>query len=277
MPAENTRYNSPNDLIGVIPAAGTASRLGALPCSKEIYPVGLGDESPTNQLRPKPAIVNLLEKMNLAEVTQVFIVLRDGKWDIPAYLGSGGIIGLPIGYLITDSSLGVPFTVDQAFPIVKEAMVVFGFADILCNPQDGFSQMLTRQAESKADIVLGLFFSHRPQDEDLVELGKNGRVIKIEVKPKRTNLKYTWLIAIWTPAFTRFLHNYVIDFKKNDLFSEHLNRTGKCDEVFMGEMFNAAIDSGLYIDQVIFKDGIYLDIGTPDNLAKASNFNVDSV
>jgi glucose-1-phosphate thymidylyltransferase len=275
MPVNNSSHNSPYDLVGLIPAAGTASRLGPLPCSKEIYPVGLLDDSPTDQPQPKAAILNLLEKMNLAAVSRVLIILRDGKWDIPAYLGNGRAAGLPIGYLLTDIFFGVPFTIDQAVPFVKNAMIAFGFADILFTPQDGFLHLLKRQAESQADILLGLFLSCQSQGEDLVELGKNGRVIKIEVKPAKTNLKYTWLFALWTPTFTRFLHNYVMTIKESVRFTKYKAISEKPKEVFLGEIFNAALDAGLHINQVLFKDGNYLDIGTPDNLVKASILNFD--
>ena len=41
------------EIIGVVPAAGQAVRISPAPCSKEIYPIGLGDSSSDGVARPK--------------------------------------------------------------------------------------------------------------------------------------------------------------------------------------------------------------------------------
>ena len=40
-------------------------------------------------------------------------------------------------------------------------------------------------------------------------------------------------------------------------------------EVFVGDVMQAAIDSDLNVETVIFKNGSYIDIGTPDDLYRA--------
>jgi glucose-1-phosphate thymidylyltransferase len=274
MPVNNKKHNNSYDLVGVIPAAGTASRLGRLPCSKELLPVGSSNGRQADCVRTRAMIDYLLEKMRLATARKVYIVLREGKWDIPSYLGDGKSINLPIAYLMMDLPFGVPFTIDQTFPFVEKSIIIFGFADILFEPQDAFIHLLTRQAQSNADVVLGLFRSRQSQNEDMVELNKKGRICKIEMKPVATNQKHTWLIAVWTKTFTRFLHDFVEKFRSSKNISEYKNLKEFQKEIFLGDVFNAAIDADLHINHVLFKSADYIDIGTPENLVKASQFNL---
>ena len=89
-------------------------------------------------MRPKVVSHYLLEKMRLAGIQEVYIVLRPGKWDIPAYFGDGSALGMHLAYLILGVPFGVPFTLDQAYPFVRNATVAFGFPDMLFDPEDGF-------------------------------------------------------------------------------------------------------------------------------------------
>src|SRR3990170_7037019 len=187
------------EVIGIIPAGGKASRIAPLPCSKELYPVGFHSVNESGELRPKVVSHYLLEKMRSANITKVFIVLRDGKWDIPAYFGDGKMLDMHIAYLMMDLPYGVPFTLDQAYPFVQDALVALGFPDIIFKRKDAYAKLLSKQAETNAAIVLGLFPAHQPQNVDMVEVDRHYRVKHILIKPDKTNLKHTWGIAVWTP------------------------------------------------------------------------------
>ena len=45
--------------------------------------------------------------------------------------------------------------------------------------------------------------------------------------------------------------------------------TDKVGELFMEEVIPAAIDINMQIEAVLFPDGQFLDVGTPDNLFRA--------
>ncbi len=177
--------------MGLIPAGGYATRIEPLPCSKELYPVGFRSVGPNKSLRPKVVDHYLLERMQLAGASKVYVVLRNGKWDIPAYFGDGTLIGCPIAYLMLGVPFGAPYTLDQAWPFVQNVRVVFGFPDILFEPHDVFVRLLDHQAATKADIVLGLFPAHAPSTADMVELDGAGRIRGIKIKPAVTDLRYT--------------------------------------------------------------------------------------
>lgn len=251
------------EVIGLVPAGGTASRVAPMPCSKEIFPVGFHPVGTPYELRPKAAIHHLLENMRNAGAGKAYIILRHGKWDIPAYLGDGKLVGLPLGYLMMDLPFGVPFTLDQAFPFAREATVLFGFPDILCQPDDAFRRLREQQAETRSDLVLGLFPVHRPQKMDMVALDAGRRICEITIKPRRTDLRYTWILAVWTTGFTLFLHEYVSSRKNR--FQEQ----PRLPELYLGDVIQAAIHSHLKIENVIFEEGNYIDIGTPEDLFQA--------
>ena len=254
-----------------MPAAGKAERISPLPCSKEIYPVGVQGSNQNEDWRIKVVSEHLLESMHLAKVTEVYIILRKGKWDIPQYLGSGKGMDMNFAYLLMDLPFGVPFTLDQAYPFVKKTKVAFGFPDIIFRPADAFIQLLEKQADSDSDIVLGLFPSKRHKKDDMIEFDKKGRIKAINIKADSTNHLYTWIIAVWNSGFTEFMHEYVLERKKVFNRIKPHNDIENNKELFISEVIQAGILKNLKCDHVIFEKGNYIDIGTNEDLVKATN------
>jgi glucose-1-phosphate thymidylyltransferase len=248
------------EVIGLLPAAGQATRLAPLPCSKELYPIGLSLLDEGRGSRPKVACHYLLEKMRLANITKAFVIIREGKWDIPAYLRDGSMLGMHLGYFIVGPTSGPPYTLDEAYPFVRDAIIAFGFPDILFEGDDAFRQLLSRQALNNAEIVLGLFPADRPEKMDMVELDENGRVTDLVIQPPHTRLKYSWDVAVWTPAFTEFMHGYLVTEK---------NPARHHPELSVGHVIQAAIRDGLRVEGAAVSDEPYLDIGTPEGLTRA--------
>jgi glucose-1-phosphate thymidylyltransferase len=170
-----------------------------------------------------------------------------------------------------DLPFGVPYTINQAFPFIKDATVLFGFPDVIFQPADAFMPLHKKQADSDSDIVLGLFPSNRPKNADMIEFDKNDRIKRVSIKSDSTNLPYAWMIAVWGSDFTEFLHEYVLSHQK--LLNRNKSHSSKKNikELFIGEIIQAGIRKGLKIDCVIFKEGDYIDIGTSEDLVKATN------
>jgi glucose-1-phosphate thymidylyltransferase len=215
---------------------------------------------------PRVAAQDVLRAMQHGGAERAFIVLRDGKWDIPAYLQGGQEVGLPLGYLMMEHPYGVPFTLNEAYPFVEGAQVLMGFPDILFRPRDAFAHLVDRHEASEADIVLGLFPARTPSKMDMVERAEDGTVRSIEIKPKTTSLQYTWIIAVWGPPFTLHLHKYT----EQLLRERPMAADWAGHEVHLGHAVQQAIDHGLTVQSVTFPDGGYIDIGTPDALARAT-------
>jgi glucose-1-phosphate thymidylyltransferase len=62
------------------------------------------------------------------------------------------------------------------------------------------------------------------------------------------------------------MHDYVLSHCK--LFENNAGDEPK-REMFVGDVIQAAIENGMQVDPVIFKDGNYVDIGTPEDLIRA--------
>ncbi len=257
-----------------MPAAGEASRLSPLPCSKELYPVGFRSVNEGGSLRPKVVCHYLLESMRLASITKFYIIIRKGKWDLPGYLGDGKMLNLHLAYLMMDLPYGVPYTLDQAYPFVQDAIVAFGFPDIIFRPDDAFVQLLARQVKSNADIVLGLFKTNQPHKVDMVDIEPDGRIREIQIKPASTHFCYTWLIAVWTPVFTCFMHDYVT--ARGNIRNDKRSDASIAEEgeLFIGDVIQSAIEHDMRVDSVVFSKGKYLDIGTPEDIAKANQIKI---
>jgi glucose-1-phosphate thymidylyltransferase len=259
------------NIVGLIPAAGTAERLAPLPCSKEIYPVGSRGSHQHEDLRTKVVSEYLLESLQLAEIDKVYIILRKGKWDIPQYLGSGRWMDMDFAYLIMDLPFGVPFSIDQAYNFVKDDIVFFGFPDIIFRPHDAFIQLLEKQYSKRTDVVLGLFPAPQPYKKaHMVKIDHGGQVGGFEIEPSQTTLKYTWIIAVWSKKFTHFLHEYVSIESALLKKRNTLRKDSSTKEILMTQAFDAALKEGLIIDSVTFEDGTFLDIGSPGNLQSIS-------
>ena len=248
------------EVVGLIPAGGLATRIAPLPCSKEIYPVGFRRVEGEHGERPKVVCHYLLEKMRLAGITKAYIVMREGKWDIPAYLLDGALVDMHLAYLVLSLPLATPYTLDEAYPFLRNSVVAFGFPDIVFEPNDTFVQLLARQGESKACALLGLFPAEEPQRVDMVDWENNGRVRQIVTKPVHTDLIHSWCIAVWTPVFTQFLHDYV---------AAHKQAVEKKPELSVGDVIQAAIEAGLEVEATPVSDRSYLDIGTAEGLMHA--------
>ena len=258
------------EVIGLLPAAGQARRIAPLPVSKELYPIGFRFVGENHSLRPKAVCHYLLEKMRLAGITKAYIILRSGKWDIPAYLGDGAILTMNLGYLIMGLPFGVPYTLDQAYPFVQKAVVALGFPDILFQPDDVFVQLLARLRANKADVVLGLFPTDQSQKAGMVDFDAGGRVYLVIEKPSQTDLRYMWGVAVWTPVLTQFMHEYLATIEADRWHSDAGNHPKKQRELPLGDVIQAAIDRGLRVEAEVFTDGEYLlDIGTPEDLVRA--------
>ena len=257
------------ELVGIVPAAGAAERISPLPCSKEIFPVGFYKNKDNNGLRPKAVSHYLLEKMQIAGAEKAFIVIQKGKWDIPAYFGSGDFNRMPLAFVNLSATSSVPFTIDQAYPFYKNALTLFGFPDILSTPSDCFCTLINVQKDLNSDIVLGLYKADKPQKMDMVELDSENRIRRIHIKPSETDLHYTWIIAVWTPRFTLFMHTYLAEWMAADVDRSQQSSTYPRKELYMGDVIQSAIDNNLSVDKFIFQAGKYIDIGTPDDLEKA--------
>ncbi|MGB9872410.1 MAG: sugar phosphate nucleotidyltransferase [Anaerolineae bacterium] len=246
-------------VVGLVPAAGHGKRVALLPCSKEIFPIGLANvvEDERGGIRPKAVGEYLLERMQVAGVTRVFIILSRGKWDIMHYFGDGDRFGLHIAYLLQENVWGMPYALDLARPWLCDETVLFGMPDTIFQPEDAFQRLLLCHQGSSADITLGLFPTTAPERFGMVEFDNTSRrALYIIDKPSQTHLRYMWGIGCWGPTFTEFLHSQL----------QVLSPPQK--EIVLGDIFQAAIENGLEVQVLPFEGGEFIDIGVSEEMVR---------
>jgi glucose-1-phosphate thymidylyltransferase len=257
---DNAERAARRPIVGIIPAAGRATRIAPLPCSKELYPIGFRSTEGGRSIRPKPVGQYLLEHFRRGGAERTFIVVRKGKWDIPEYFGDGADLDMPLGYLVMNLPHGAPYTVDQAYAFVRDATVLFGFPDMLIEPDDVYPRIVAHLEATGADAVLGIVPTDQPHLCDPVAFDEHGRIREILIKPPQTDLRVTWVLAAWAPSFTQFLHEHLAEV-------ERVTAAGVVrPELYMGHVLMAAIRAGLRVEGLHLPDAHYLDIGVPENL-----------
>lgn len=242
----------PLKIIGLIPAAGHATRLGsAVAGSKELIPIA------TTGAPARPVCEYLLLQMQRAGIERVLMVIRDDKQDIPARLKHGAGLGVQIEYVVTSTTPSVPHTLTRALAQMRGNVVVLGFPDILVHEHDCVARLVDAFRARPVDALLGLFPLVNG-DMDAVEMVQR-RVIRVVPKPGSTTVAHTWAFAVWGERFTDYLHAR--------LASGHLTTPAR--EPHMGDILDAAIQNGLTVDGVSISIHPFLDIGTPEGLAAA--------
>ncbi len=247
--------------VGLIPAGGFGSRLGNLPFSKEVFP------EMSSQGEISVISSNLIRYFKQASINNIFFIIRKGKWDIPNYFGDGTLLGVNIGYLMMNLSYGTPFTLNQAYPFIKDCIVGLGFPDIVFQPEDAFVHLRDKLLKSKCDVVLGVVPYGEYLKSDMIEFGDDGKISDIVIKQNRPDLKYGWFIALWRPSFTTYMYNYLDGFLRENPSGRINSQEGVLRELFVGDVIRSAISSGMDVDYVLFPEGNYIDLGTPEAIA----------
>jgi dTDP-glucose pyrophosphorylase len=162
-------------VVGVVPAAGLATRLQPLPCSKELLRVG-----------GAPVVDRLVERMRAGGAEEVRVVTRPEKGDLAAHaerLGALVVLGHP-GNVAESVTLGA-----EGLP--GEAIALVGFPDTLWEPEDGFARLVPL-VEAGADVALGLFRVDEPERCDVVVLDEDGRLLDVETKVPEPSSDVIW-------------------------------------------------------------------------------------
>jgi glucose-1-phosphate thymidylyltransferase len=89
---------------------------------------------------------------------------------------------------------------------------------------------------------------------------EDGRVVRIRPKPKNLSSAKAWIAAAWRPSFTDYIH---------DFLANHSGELATPRELYLGDIVAASLDH-LHVSAVQCDEGMFIDIGTPDDLASVS-------
>jgi glucose-1-phosphate thymidylyltransferase len=146
--------------------------------------------------------------------------------------------------------------------------VALGFPDILFEPEDAFVQMKNNLLAGDADVLLGLVPSDQSQRSDMISFNEQGKIQEIVIKQNRPDLKYSWFIALWKPSFTRYMNEYLENLIRINPQGQIVLQDGSAREVFVGDVIQSAIKTGLTAGYQIFENGKFTDMGTTAELVK---------
>lgn len=151
-------------IVGVIPAAGYATRLQPLSGSKETYPI-----------HGRPVIDFLVERLRRGGCSELRLVTRPEKRDVAEY-------GRRQGAIVIEASPASPAAslVAGIDGVAEQDLVLFGYPDSIWEPVDGF-RSLVALARSGSEVALGLFRTTEVERPDVVEVDGSGVVTKVDV------------------------------------------------------------------------------------------------
>ncbi len=117
---------------GIIPAAGTGSRIQPLAFSKELLPVGT--QMLNGQERPRAVSEYLVERMVFGGVTKLCFVISPGE-DRHSAVFRLTIWGADIAYVVQPAAGGLCDAVFRACPLIaSDESVVIGLPDTIWSP-----------------------------------------------------------------------------------------------------------------------------------------------
>lgn len=235
-------------MLGIIPAAGSATRMQPLGGSKELLPLGrhpaAGDRAGTLRVVSE----YLLERMFLAGAGHVCFVVAGDKPDLLRFYARSSWAE-QIFFALQPEPAGLCDAVFRAAPLVQpEELVLIGLPDTVWYPCTAFANAL------RPHVHLITFPVVRPQDFDAVIETAPGQVGRVEVKRSGSAERRVWG-AITAPGevFLR-LHEFW--------------RTRGRQEQYLGDLFNAWIGAGERVS-CDHQGTHYWDIGTPAGYERA--------
>lgn len=169
---------------GIVPAAGSGTRIQPLAFSKELLPVGSRLDGETE--RPRAVSEYLLERMVLGGADKVCFVIGPAKSDIMEYYG-GQYGTAAIAYVVQQQPGGLCDAVFRALPLIPpDEPVIVGLPDTVWFPDDALKHL--------PDDTLSflLFPVETPSLFDAVVTDEGGRVLEIQVKQPQPATRWVW-------------------------------------------------------------------------------------
>lgn len=236
---------------GIILAGGSGTRL---------YPLTLGTSKQMLPVYDKPMIYYPLSTLMLAGIRDILIISTPD--DLPNFerlLGDGKSMGLNLFYKVQPSPdglaqafiLGEEFIGDEACAMVLGDNIFYG---------SGFSDKL-RESVQKAESGRATVFGYHVNDPErfgVVEFDDDWHAISIEEKPEKPKSNYAVTGLYFYPVGVAEMAKKVKPSLRGELEITTLN-----------EMY---LKDGLLDVQLLGRGSAWLDTGTVDSLADASDF-----
>ena len=237
---------------GIILAGGSGTRLYPLTMvtSKQLLPV-----------YDKPMVYYPLSTLMLAGIREILIISTPD--DLPNFerlLGDGSEFGVRLAYRVQPSPDGLA----QAFLLGREFIGADACAMVLGDNifyGNGIGKLLRaakEDAEKHAGATVFGYYVPDPERFGVVEFDANGKAVSIEEKPKSPKSNYAVTGLYFYPAGVSARAEQVRPSARGELEITTLN-----------EMY---LKDGLLDVQLLGRGYAWLDTGTMDSLAEATDF-----
>jgi glucose-1-phosphate thymidylyltransferase len=247
-----TRTRALSEFVGILPAAGIASRLHPSRYLKELLPVAYIFNDAAGTARPVPVISLSLRALKVAGIRRSVVTISDKKPELMRYLGDGSDFDQQLVYVQQTTASGLGRAVDLAYDWTRECYGCLLLPDTIVQPTQALSRLRHVAEEERPDLVLGVFPTAMPEQLGPVRFDAANRVLEVQDKPKTTDVRNSWAMAIWSPDFSALLHEAIISGSTTNL----------------GEVFNRAVQVGMNVKAVWFPEGSFIDIGTVKGIAQ---------
>jgi glucose-1-phosphate thymidylyltransferase len=169
---------------GIIPAAGTGSRIQPLAFSKELLPIGSYLEGSSE--RPRAVSEYLVERMVKAGVDKICFVISPGKADILNYFGAQAL-SANIFYAVQPQPAGLCDALFRALPLIHpDEEVCIGLPDTIWFPDTALADL------PNGKLSFLLFPVKHPERFDAVVTNENGEVVEVQVKSMAASTHWIW-------------------------------------------------------------------------------------
>lgn len=224
---------------GIVPAAGSGTRIQPLAFSKELLPVGSRFDGATE--RPRAVSEYLLDRMLRAGADRICFVISPWKSDILQYYG-GAIGSASIAYVVQPEPAGLCDAIFRALPLIqRDDLVLIGLPDTIWLPEDALGRLPDDR------LAFLTFPVDRPELFDAVVSDDAGRVREIQVKRRGAASRWVWGAFKLPGAVLHDLHRL---WRERDPHDEYI-----------GTLVNAYLAAGG--DALAVPSGTaYVDVGT---------------
>jgi len=234
---------------GIILAGGNGSRL---------YPITKGISKQLLPVYDKPMIYYPLSVLMLSEIKEVLIISNPEYIDLyKSLLGDGSNLGMKLTYKvqIKPSGLSDAFIVGEDF--IGDDSVCLILGDNVFYGQ-GFVPKLKEACHNTEGATVFGYYVNDPKEFGVVEFNEEGKVLSLEEKPQNPKSNYA------IPGLY-FYDNSVVSRAKNLKPSER-------GEIEITDLNSQYLDEGKLNIQLLGRGFAWLDTGTYDGLANASDF-----